>query len=67
MSKLEQSYNYKKTKPPIGVEVMAYCKDGKLSSGILMDVGDPYKVEATCINCKHEWQLIGINTIDDLI
>ena len=31
----------------------------------VLEMGDPYGVEATCTKCKHQWRLRGVIGIDE--
>lgn len=44
-----------------------YMEDGKLEREGILEPGEPYKVEALCGTCGHQWRLRGVMQITDLI
>lgn len=46
--------------------VQFYYKDGNISGKGNLECGEPYKVEAFCNNCHHEWRLKGIVQISQI-
>lgn len=46
--------------------VQFYYKNGEIVGKGNLEPGDPYKVEAFCNDCSHEWRLKGITQISDV-
>ena len=49
-----------------GHSVQFSYKDGKIVGKGNLEVGDPYKVEAFCNDCNHEWRLKRVTQISDI-
>jgi len=46
--------------------VLINYKNGKILGKGNLESGDPYKVEAFCNDCNHEWRLKGITQISEV-